>query len=407
MRKAYYADTRFSGDLDFSVRGAVDPGRFKDQVNCACERAHEASGVRFLTERTSFEAEAMIDGQRQSYKGRVYFRDFHGNEEKIIISVRLDITEFDKLLLPTVMRPLIHPYSDAEACKITMPCVVLEELLANKLKCLIQRRHSFDLYDFVYATFFEKSITIDRSLVLRTFLRKTIFEPSPGAAKDILLGLPLTLFRGAWEKYIVCPLHSRFGLDRAIEAFVAGIEEIFGSVMPGRGAQAFFPSEIRNIIFDAGLQRKLLVMTYDSRERIVEPYSLAYKRRKDGYAAEYFYGFDRTGGRSSSPGIKSFVHGNIQKIAMSDEQFEPRYEIELSKAGELPTNGYFAKPSFSRISTIRPHLRRLLDHRRSANYRVECPYCHKRFLRSTPSTTLGAHKDPNGYPCWGRRGYLV
>jgi hypothetical protein len=31
-------------------------------------------------------------------------------------------------------------------------------LLANKLKCLIQRRHSFDLYDLVYSTFFERSI---------------------------------------------------------------------------------------------------------------------------------------------------------------------------------------------------------------------------------------------------------
>jgi hypothetical protein len=32
--------------------------------------------------------------------------------------------------------------------------MAIEELIANKLKCLIQRRHSFDLYDLVYATFF-------------------------------------------------------------------------------------------------------------------------------------------------------------------------------------------------------------------------------------------------------------
>lgn len=406
MRKAYFPATRFSGDLDFSVRGAIDAVRFKEEMNRACELAQAACGVQFLTERTSFDADAMIDSQRQAYKGRVYFRDFHGEEGKIIISVRLDVTEFDRIYIDPVSRPLIHPYSDAADCQTSLSCFALEELLANKLKCLIQRRHSFDLYDFVYATFFEKGIDIDRGLVLRTFLKKTIFEPSPGTAKQILLGLPLAFFRGAWEKYLVCPVSSRFSLDEAVAGFVSSVESIFGSVEGyGWRADAFFPSDLRNLIFEGGMERKLVRMTYDGRERLIEPYSLAYKRRKDGHAAEYFYGYDRTGGHASGPGIKSFLHGAVQELALTDEAFEPRYPIELSKAGELPSKGYFARPTFGG-STNRGSPR-ITRSRSFQEFKVECPYCHKRFVRKSKSLVLKPHKDPNGYSCAGRRGYQV
>ena len=39
----------------------------------------------------------MIDRQRQAFKGRVYFKDFYGNDQNLTISVKLDITEFDRL----------------------------------------------------------------------------------------------------------------------------------------------------------------------------------------------------------------------------------------------------------------------------------------------------------------------
>lgn len=113
--------------------------------------------------------------------------------------MKLDVTEFDRLLLPTARRQLIHPYSDAGQCQVDVQCMALEELLANKLKCLLQRRHSFDLYDLVYAAFLNRSIEVDRSLVLSTFLRKTVFSGHPGSAKQILLGLPLAFFKGVWN----------------------------------------------------------------------------------------------------------------------------------------------------------------------------------------------------------------
>lgn len=406
MRKAYYPNTRFSSDLDFSATTAIDPDRLRAAVNEACQSAQGLCGVTFETEKNTFEADRMIDKQRQAFKGRVYFKDFYGQRGDITISVRLDVTEFDRLILPPVGRQLIHPYSDNAECQATIQCVALEELLANKLKCLLQRRHSFDLYDLVYAAFFERSIEVDRGLVLSTFLRKTIFERSPGSARQILLGLPMAFFKGVWDRYIVCPAQSRIDFDRVTEGFRSVVDLIFGDAEPRSwGPDPFYPAEYRNLILEAGSGKRLMQITYDGHDRLIEPYSLAYKRRQDGQASEYFYAWDRTGGRSSPPGIKTFFHHKIQHLAIGEEQFEPRFEIELSKAGEPAQRSYFGKPFAGKRNVSR--FGRARARASGQTYTVECPYCQKRFKRATSSTALNAHKDSNGYACAGRRGYLV
>ena len=78
------------------------------------------------------------------------------------IRVDLDVKEFDRLFLPIQSRRLIHAYSDAAQCQADIQCVKLEELLASKLKALLQRQHSPDLYDFVHAVFFQKVLNISR-----------------------------------------------------------------------------------------------------------------------------------------------------------------------------------------------------------------------------------------------------
>jgi hypothetical protein len=50
---------------------------------------------------------------------------------------------------------------------------------------------------------------------------------------------------------------------------------------------------------------------------------LSFKRRGDGLGQEYFYAWDQTGGRSSGPGIKTFLDYDIQDLQPTDEIFEP------------------------------------------------------------------------------------
>jgi len=172
---------------------------------------------------------------------------------------------------------------------------------------------------------------------------------------------------------------------------------------------AFYPPELRNPILEAGSEQKILKLVYDGIERDVEPYSLAYKRRQDGVAQEYFYGFDRTGGRSGNIGIKAFLNPKVERIEITNEKFEPRFSIELSKAGEAPAKGYFQGTSFGRGSRRSTRSRRspFRSFTSGITYVVECSRCGKRLKRKTRNTALRRHKDPSGYDCRGRRGYLV
>jgi len=412
FRKIYFPETRFSSDLDFSTQVSIDINRLKTELDSSCNTAHEMSGVSFEIDRNKVVQDRVIDKETSIYKAKIYFKDFYGKEGSIIISVRLDITEFDKIHLPIQTRPLVHPYSDFSLCTGDIKCLALEELVANKMKCLIQRRHSHDLYDIVYTVFFDHQIEIDRTSVISTFLRKTIFSPNPGSAKQILLGLPIPFFKAAWEKYIVCPIQSRINFDEGISKFRAFIEEIFA--ITGRGddiSAAFFPAELRNLILDAGSQKKLMRITYSGYERIIEPYALTYKRRTDGVAREYFYAWDRTGGSSGEIGIKTFLNPKIENLQVAEEVFEPQFEIELSKAGEATGKGYFQKTfgqkrknvgvgrGFSAFGSGG-----FLSNERK--YVTVCNSCGKRFPRKKRSTKINKHKTPEGYDCFGRYGLI-
>jgi predicted nucleotidyltransferase component of viral defense system len=413
FRKAYFENARFSDDLDFSTEVALDILQLQQSLLHCCEYIQTATQVEFDTDRNTFKEEGAIDigseARQKIYRARIFFADFYGEKSSFTIAIRLDISEFDKIYLPTKSARLIHPYSDSNACVAVIRCLSLEEMIANKMKCLLQRRHSHDLFDMVYAYLWKSQKELNRLDILSVFLRKTIFQPSPIAAKNLLLGLPFDFFKLAWQRYVVCPVESRFNFELASENFRAFIEELFAghSDRPST-TLAFFPAHLRNPIMDAAREQKMLRVTYDGVSRLVEPYALAYKRRKDMVAQEYFYCWDTTGGRTSGAGVKTLLNLKISEIEITDQKFEPRYEVELSKAGEIPKATYFA--GHSRSGFFGGGLRPRRTSRPSAFariYLVQCPYCQKQFKRKTHSLVLKPHKSPDGYQCNSRHGYLV
>ena len=215
--------------------------------------------------------------------------------------------------------------------------------MASKLKCLLQRRHIQDLYDYVYSIFVNKSYDVRRSEILRVFFKKTIYEGASGVVRGLLLDLPFEALRRVWKKYLIVPKQSEIVYDQVVDTFKQDVTESF-PVSPTRELQlSFFPSDLRTPIMDAGRDQTLLKLTYQGYERMVEPYSLKYKIRQDGVGREYFYAYDTTGGRSGTKSIKSFVNEDIESIENTSETFEPRYLIELSKAGEYGDKTYFGK----------------------------------------------------------------
>jgi predicted nucleotidyltransferase component of viral defense system len=252
LRRGYLPGTRFSDDLDFSTPDRLDGDGVLAELNRVCEFASDASGVRFDIGRNRLSGEQQIDRARHVYKYQLYFKDMIGGQDHVTISIRVDMTEYDRLYLPVQERQLIHPYSDADACAATIRCVKVEEALADKLKCLLQRRYCYDLFDLVYGLFVAKDIAVNRTELMNVFLRKTIFGNSPGAARSLLLDLPLDIYRGWWHKVLV-PAASRMSFDAAVEALRNGITELFAPhAVGGRGQLAFYPSRLRNPILEAG-----------------------------------------------------------------------------------------------------------------------------------------------------------
>jgi len=405
LRKGYLPGTRFSDDLDFSTPDRLDGDGVLAELNRVCEFASDATGIRFDIGRNRLCSEHQIDRARYVYKYQLYFKNMIGGQDHVTISIRVDMTEYDRLYLPVQERQLIHPYSDADACAATVRCVKIEEALADKLKCLLQRRYCYDLFDLVYGLFIAEEIEVNRAELMSVFLRKTIFGSSPGAARSLLLDLPLDIYRGWWHKVLV-PTANRMSFDAAVEALRSGITELFAPyAVGGRSELAFYPSRLRNPILEAGAGRKLIRVTYHGATRIMEPYSLVFKRRQDGVAQEYFYAWDRTGG-NSGPGIKTLMHYDIQAFAVLEETFESRFEVTLSKAGDSSQRGYFAGNGRPRSSTHRKTGRRLRTDT-GPKYIIQCGTCGKRFTRTTNSTRMNQHKNPWNSQCPGRRGFLV
>jgi len=397
FRKGYFPKARYSPDLDFATTRSIPPDQVRANLNSVCTFISESTGVYFDTARTRVDATPSADSDRQIQKVRLYFRDFFGEESELVLALRLDISSFERVFLSPEDRDLIHDYSDLGHVAARVRCMKLEELLASKLKCLLQRRHSADLYDFVNATLIRPVVEIDRAEMVRTFLRMTIFGSGPRIVKDLLINLPFQIIKGLWENYLVLPRGAEVSFDDAVDGITRIAEELFGTLPVGSSQYAFFPPNLRNPILQAGHDLTMLRAKYHGVDRLVEPYSLKYKQRQDGVAREYLYVYDTTGGRTSGPGLKSLVYSGLDAIENTDISFNPRCEVELSKAGQLFGQKYFPGSPGPRGYT----------HRSSAAYVVECPSCGKRFRRNSYSTKLNAHKDKYGNKCYARSGFIV
>ena len=273
FRKAYFPNTRFSADLDFSTESQIDERVVISEFNAACQFVNDRTGVVFDLERSQIRIQGTLDDKRRVFDARVYFCDFYGNSDHIWIRLSIDITEFDRIYLPVQSRFVIHPYSDVESCRGEVRCLKLEEMVANKLKCLLQRRHVPDVYDLVFSVFVNRDIAVDRGEVLSTFFRKTIYERSPGVAKQLLLELPLLALREARQTYILAPLQGLLDFDDALGRFNSFISELFAAYpLGGRARFCVLSLAVpADPIMQAGAEQRLLRLTYSGVRRVVEP----------------------------------------------------------------------------------------------------------------------------------------
>ena len=414
LRKGYFENTRFSGDLDFGIPDDIAEADLLSEINKVCDFIQEKTGVVFVRDDNKIEekftaSEAPLPDLKV-YEVRVYFKDFYGNSDHIKIRVSMDVTRFDRTILPLTSVKLIHPYSDAAEVECDICCMKLEEIIATKLKCLMQRQHAPDLYDYVYSVKLLGG-NLNKKEVVQTFVQKTIFGSNPYVLKEILNKTAFDYFREYWDKTLICAKQFVMGVEEAITTFIQDLDNLFAPYSDNGYAQfTYFGADLRAPIMHAGRTQTLLKIRYNNADRIVEPYSLKYLQRKDGREREYLYVYNCSGGKNE-PGIRCFVPENIQSIENTEERFAPRALVELSKAGELPENRYLFDPN--KPEKVRQPRTALFGARRSRRsfsgikYIYKCSYCGKTFVRTSMDQNLRPHKSKGGYPCGGTYGYYV
>ena len=352
LRKAYLPNTRFSKDLDFSVKQQINVDFLHDELNKVCNIINQNTSIEFELERTLVRLKNIPIPNNDILEARMYFKGFYG-EETISLKTQLDITQFDKIYLPIQSTPLIHPYSDSDKCASTLRCQKAEEILASKLNSLLHRHKVADLFDLLYSILFAKDFSVNRLEVVSTFLKKSIYESIANSAKQQLLGIRLETYKPFWSTLVV-PISSLFQFDVVVANFNQLIDNLFSLIsipQPPKpvfahsynfprsfssgysgfySSSSYFSSDARSTIINAGRSQKMVELIYDDYERLVEPYSMEYYvRKRDGVGQEYFWGYDTSGGKSGRQSIKMFICDKIQSVRSTNYNFTPRYAIEF------------------------------------------------------------------------------
>ena len=133
LKKAYFADFRFSEDLDFTCTRDVS-GEFADFLDSAVQ----ALGMEL--------AGPLQAGRRdQSVRLSIRYAQFDGFKNR----VRVDLSLREDVILDSPARPILHLY-DVPAAAFSVYVLPLEEIMAEKIRALAYARHPRHLYDVYY-----------------------------------------------------------------------------------------------------------------------------------------------------------------------------------------------------------------------------------------------------------------
>jgi len=153
LRKNYFEDYRFSEDLDFSL---LDKTFTIDEVffNKIIKLAERNSGCKYYLKNIKPQIHKNIP---QGYEVIILFWGaFHKPNQRVLpfnrwqTKIKLDISFSEQVIMKPELKDIFHPYSDADKITSKIPVYPLNEIVAEKLRSLIQRNRPRDIYDLYY-----------------------------------------------------------------------------------------------------------------------------------------------------------------------------------------------------------------------------------------------------------------
>jgi predicted nucleotidyltransferase component of viral defense system len=417
LKKCFFETYRFSEDLDFTV---TDPAQLDrdfliSRFKVLAAWLYDMTGLELPPDQLRFDVYELKTGGRAG-EGRIAYRGPIAPRGGDLPRIKLDLTADEHVVLPSVMRPVTHPYSDAPADGIEARCYAFEELFGEKVRALAQRARPRDLYDVI--NLFRHGDFRNAAAVIRDIVtQKCSFKRIPFPSFDALAPAQPELI-GEWGNMLAHQLP----LLPPVELFWDALPEFFrwlsGATIPellpshplgigstplrGPAGAIRIPGRSTpfiEVIRFAASNHLLVELDYRDQEgrrstRPIEPYSL--RRTKDDHVILCAVNVERQESRS-------YRVDQIQGATILNRGFTPRFQIELTPTGPL-----LAPDTLRGLGGASP----TSSVRRQATgtvwpktvYRYRCSVCGKHFERSRMDPTLKPHKNRSGYPCGGRHG---
>jgi len=183
LRKTYFPAYRFSEDLDFTLVQPIGEKDLQAGVETVCRRVEDASGVQMWV---ALWKQARQIADEEAYRVRIAYIGPLGRLGSEPPRITLDLTRYERLVLPALRRPIIHPYSDRPPEPRQVLVYRLEEMLAEKLRTLLQRCYPRDLYD-VWYLLKHYGEHLDRPLLLHTLEKKCSYKGYAFSSTDDFL----------------------------------------------------------------------------------------------------------------------------------------------------------------------------------------------------------------------------
>jgi len=173
LKKCYFEDYRFSEDLDFTLLRAnfrIDSQFIHKIINLA----EKNSSIKFHLSEINNQ---IHNDLQQGYEIKIKFwgADHKPNSPILIpsrwqTSIKLDICFTEQVNDKPYYCKIIHPYADSYLINEIIPAYSISEIIAEKLRALIQRNRPRDIYDIWYIM--NSNIEIDRSAIKELLLLK-------------------------------------------------------------------------------------------------------------------------------------------------------------------------------------------------------------------------------------------
>lgn len=178
LKKCRFSDYRFSEDLDFTSTN-LDFVLTNELLSDIVKLVTERTGIPLCID--SLE-ELRSENKLTGYAAHVKFwgADHRGDQQppepsRWTSSVKIEIILYEQMVFEAEQLPISHPYSDS-LITTEIPCYTINEVLAEKLRALIQRSYTAprDYYDIWYLS--QNIGGLDWEVIVSAFHKKMAFK---------------------------------------------------------------------------------------------------------------------------------------------------------------------------------------------------------------------------------------